>query len=351
MTSGAASMGLPPLAATLRMARVAVNIVVIWLTFTATSVAQHAEMGLEPWYQRLTPEICCREYWVVNARYASPCDSLESGFDQLTYWKSEDAGGWREYSRDEFVEAMDPSLPTTFFVHGSFLNHKWAVRCGWRCYREIGSGVPAFRLVLWSWPAERIPHMDAIENFYVKMEWSERQGYYLAALIDQLDPDLPLSLTGHSIGCRTACAALDGLACGEVAGEPLPPASYTGRRPIQACFLVPAFDPRYLWPKGKYSYALSQLDRLLVVYNPEDRMMGLHSRHISPWVLGWHGMPEPERLGKDQHKLKEVSSEEWVGNDHRFSVYAHTKEGRSWMQRYFFYQDAKTELQVADDTP
>jgi len=340
MTSVAASMGLTPLAATVRMARIIVTIGVTWFAFAATSAAQSYDTVFGRWCRTVVPQRCCREYWVVNARQAPHCEGLESGFERLTYWKYDDARGWFRYSREEFVAAMDPSLPTTFFVHGSFLNHKWAVRCGWRCYRGIGNDVPAFRLVLWSWPAEHIPRMNAIDNFRVKMVWSERQGYYLAALIDQLDPKLPLSLTGHSIGCRTACAALEGLASGEVAGEPLPPPCFTGHRPIQACFLVPAFDPRFLWPEGRYSNAWSQLDRLLVVYNPDDRMMGIHTRRISPWVLGRYGMPEPERLGENRHKLVEVSSQSWVHHAHRFSRYANSRKGRFWMQRYFFYQDA-----------
>jgi len=349
MTFVAASKGLRPLAATLRRARFVVAIGAIWFACTATSAAQNPKRLYQPWYQRFIPQRCCREYWVVNARQVSDCESLQNGFERLTYWKYDDVKGWIQYRREQFVAAMDPSLPTTFFIHGSFLNHKWAVRSGWRCYRRIGGCAPGFRLVLWSWPAERIRRMNAIDNFRAKMVRSERQGYYLAALIDQLDPDLPLSLAGHSIGCRTACAALDGLACGEVAGEPLPAPSFTCHRPIQACLLAPAFDPRYLWPKGRYSYALSQLDRLLVVYNPDDRMMRLYSRFISPWVLGRCGMPEPERLGVNQQKLVQVCSQNWVGHDHRFSRYANSRKGRFWLQRYFFYQDASTGIQVTSD--
>ncbi|HUY32102.1 MAG TPA: hypothetical protein VMV69_04920 [Pirellulales bacterium] len=340
MTTVAASMDPSAVAGSMRLARTLAAVAVVWLACTASGAAQRAETVYGPWSSRVESQPCRREYWVVNTRQAPACDDLENGFDRLTYSKYDDARGWLRYRREEFVAAMDASLPTTFFVHGSFLNHKWAVRCGWRYYHGVGNGVPAFRLVLWSWPAERIPHRNALDNFRVKMARSERQGYYLAALINQLDPAVPLSLTGHSIGCRSVCAALEGLASGEVAGAPLPPPSFTGRRAIQAGLLVPAFDPRYLWPGGRYGDALSQVDRLLVVYNPRDRMMGVHSRRISPWVLGRYGMPEPQRLGENQYKLLQVSSQNWVGHAHRFSRYANSKNGTSWMRRYFFYQGA-----------
>jgi hypothetical protein len=237
---------------------------------------------------------------------------------------------------------MDSSVPTTFFVHGSFLDHKGAVRAGWRFYHEFLGEVGAFRLVLWSWPAERIPGMNAVDNLRVKMGGSEKQGYYLAALIEQLDRELPLSLVGHSLGGRSICAALEGLASGEVSGEALPP-GVTGalgqagdRRAIRAGLLVPAFDPRFLWPGGRYGNALSQVDGILVVFNPRDRLLRAHARVISPWLLGRNGMAQPERLGENRHKLVEVNSQGWVHHGHIFIRYAKSPQAVDWLRRYVF---------------
>jgi hypothetical protein len=230
---------------------------------------------------------------------------------------------------------MDPKVPTTFFVHGSFLKHKGAIEAGWRFYRQLDGSIGPFRLVLWSWPAERIRHMSPIENYRVKAVRSEKQGVYLAALIERLDPDLPLGLVGQSLGCRTICAALEGLASGEVAGEALPPRGLTVPRHIRAGLLVPAFDPRYLWSSGRYGHALSQVDRMLIAYNPNDRLLRAYSRRISPQVLGRDGI-DPSRLGDDRQKLVQVNSSSWVGRAHRLSRYTKSDESLAWLRRYVF---------------
>jgi hypothetical protein len=327
-------------AATLRFARALEFMALFWLA--NATVVQGAGGTFGPFQACMVPRRCCREYWIVNTRQAPVCDDLENGFDRINYWKYDNFRGWIRYSREEFVAAMDPSLPTTFFVHGSFLSDKGAVTCGCHFYDGLGRDVPAFRLVLWSWPAERIRGMNAVDNFRVKMVRSEKQGVYLASLIGLLDPGVPLSLTGHSIGCRTVCAALEGLASGEIAGEVLPPPIFTGPRVIQAGLLVPSFDPRYLWQAGRYGNALSQVESMLVAYNPHDRLLRAYARVISPWALGLNGMPQPERLGENQHKLVEVSSRPWVHSVHRFSRYARSRKGHSWMRRYFFYEQPPT---------
>jgi hypothetical protein len=279
----------------------------------------------------------CSECWIVNARQAPACDDLVNGFDRLTYWKYEGRRGSTRFSREEFIAAMDPSLPTLIYIHGSFLDHKGAVHSGWKFFRQLGAAAPPFRLVVWSWPAERIPRMNARDNFRVKMVRSEKQGYYLAALVDQIDPDVPLSLLGHSLGCRTVCAGLEGLAGREVAGVRLSPPKCTSRPPIPAVLLVPAFDPRYLWPEGRYGLALDQSEQLLIVYNPHDRLLGAHARVISPWVLGRNGMPQPERLGENGLKLLEVNSQSWIHHGHIFSRYARSPQALAWIRRYLFW--------------
>jgi hypothetical protein len=278
----------------------------------------------------------CGEYWIVNTREVPTCDDLAVGFERLIYTKFDAARGWLRASREEFVAAMDPSVPTTFFVHGSFLKHKGAIEAGWQFYRQIDGAVGPFRLVVWSWPAERIRHMNAVDNFRVKAVRSEKQGYYLAALIERLDPDLQLQLISQSLGGRTVCAALEGLATGEAAGETLPSRAFTPQRHIRAGLLVPSFDPRYLWIGGRYGNALSQVDLMLIAYNPRDRLMRAYTRRISPRVLGQYGIIDPARLGENEPKLVQVNSASWVGRAHRLSRYSKSDATLAWLRRYVF---------------
>ena len=91
--------------------------------------------------------------------------------------------------------------PTTIFIHGNRTDSELAVEHGWLLYghmEEAARGKP-FRLVIWSWPADRAgrrPRADAQE----KAEYSDVQAYYLARFLGDMRADVPVCLVGYSFG-------------------------------------------------------------------------------------------------------------------------------------------------------
>lgn len=282
-----------------------------------------------------------REFWIVNTRHAPLCKGLDKGLDKITYWKCERGRGWVRHSLDEFLAAVEPSLPTTFYVHGNTLDNEQAIQGARQVYDRIGRGVPSFRLVLWSWPAEHIKGMSAIDNILVKARRCESQGYYLAWLVDRLDPQVPISLAGHSFGARTVTAALQGLAADRIAGYELPERKYQGRRPMQAALVAAAMDNTLLLPGYRHGLALTQVDRMLITKNPQDRSLRLFSLLSETGVdaLGTTGIPGLARL-PDRNKVRQLVPSRWVGKAHRWSRYTNSPGAAASLRPYFFYQDA-----------
>jgi hypothetical protein len=287
------------------------------------------------------PECCCgrREFWIVNTRCAPTCKGLDQGLDKITYWKEEGRDNWVEHTLEEFLVGADKTLPTTFWVHGNTLDNDGALVGARRVYDNVGRGVPSFRLVLWSWPAEHIKHVSPSNNIAIKWERSESQGYYLAWLVDQLDPRVPITLAGHSFGSRTVTAALQALATNYIAGHHLPPRHFVGWRPMQAALIAAGMDNNLLQPGYRHGLALTQIDRILITVNPQDRTLKVLAR-FSPTCspcLGTTGIPNMPALGEQLRKVVQVYPNTWVGKAHRFSKYANSPETAAMMRPYIFY--------------
>ena len=129
-------------------------------------------------------------------------------------------------------------MPTVVLIHGYGTNDDWAVRHGneMYCLMNQQAGGRPFRLVVWSWPADRTVRSRRadVQN---KVCRSDVEAYYLARLLPGLPRGEPLSLLGYSLGCRTVSGTLQLLAGGTVYGHSLPPAALAawrsgGPRPI-----------------------------------------------------------------------------------------------------------------------
>jgi hypothetical protein len=211
-------------------------------------------------------------------------------------------------------------------------------------------------MVLWSWPSQHRWGLGFQGNVLAKARWSESQGFYLAWLIDKINPRTPLSLVGHSFGSRTVAAALHGLATNRMAGYDLGPRNRPEWRPMQAALVAAAMDNRWLWPGWRYGKALEQVDHILVTRNPDDRLLRFYSDRLLPpgvRALGLTGIPEPARLTEEQRAVALTSVNSlWAGTAHRWSRYVNSDQAQRMLRPYFFYENAPTlEEILGDDTP
>ena len=112
--------------------------------------------------------------------------------------------------------------------------------------QRLSCGRP-FRLVVWSWPADRSTRTvrGVRPDIRMKACRSDAEAYYLARLLAGLPRGEPLSLLGFSLGCRTEAGTLQLLAGGTSGGRSIPAANVAewrnpGLRPIRVVMLAAA---------------------------------------------------------------------------------------------------------------
>lgn len=284
-------------------------------------------------------DCCRREFWVVNSRCAPTCccTGLCQGVGQLRYQRLL-GDELVEVSCEQFFAAMDPSLPTTLYVHGNGLDPDKALKAGLRIRDEIGKNAGSHRFVLWSWPAEGEDGLGIIGNLSMKLERCHGQGYYMGWVIDRLHPNVRLSVAGHSYGCRVVCSALQCLAANGVAGCSLEPRQYRGCRRMQAALVAAALDNDSLLPGHEYGLAVTQVNRILIAYNPKDRVLAMYPL-VSPSgnkALGATGIPEPGVFPSQSAKVQTIMTTVFVFKSHRFLRYTNSRRMVAELCPYFF---------------
>lgn len=310
----------------------------------AESLQQACELTCDPQECQPCPgqcdcDCCRREFWVVDSRCAPTCccTGLCQGVGQLRYQRLL-GDELVEVSCEQFFAAMDPSLPTTLYVHGNGLDPDKALKAGLRIRNDIGRNAGSHRFVLWSWPAEGEDGLGIIGNLRMKLERCHGQGYYMGWVIDRIHPNVRLSVAGHSYGCRVVCSALQCLAANGVAGCSLEPRQYRGCRRMQAALVAAAMDNTWLLPGEQYGLAVTQVNRLLIAYNPKDRVLAMYPL-VSPdgnKALGATGIPEPGVIPSQRVKVQTIRTTVFVFKSHRFLRYTNSRKMVAELCPYFF---------------
>lgn len=223
------------------------------------------------------------EYWRINSLKAPPCGCLNP--DKLEYFVYVCGRGWKKSSLSAFLAADDVGISTSFFAHGYFPQRRMtrermvesSTDGGWLAYKNLSPRDRPFRLVLWSWPGERDDGSQLVANLRKKLVWAEVQGWYLAWVIDRMDPMVPVGLVADSLGAPTLTGALHVLGGGAVKGHALEERVHPDRMPLSAALVAGTMNNTWLIPGHRHGMALSQVDRMIITVNPRDRMLKLYT--------------------------------------------------------------------------
>ncbi|GAA5507488.1 hypothetical protein [Novipirellula caenicola] len=265
--------------------------------------------------------------WLVSTRAASSCSPSLSQTDRIKFWSSDVGVGWQSSTSANFFECVngDP-LPLCIYVHENRVSAEEAWGRAKAIYCQLQQSAPSanghFRLVMISWPSDRIgvrPRPDA----QIKAQRSEMHGYYLAWLLDQIDPRVPVSLFGSSYGPRLITAALHFRAGGTIAGYQLPPSgTYIGPT-VRVALFASALDSDWLLPHRHHGRALTQVEHMLIAYNPSDSVLHWYPRlngRGGPPALGAVGMAT-SCLGAERDKVQLMNVSRSVGKTHSWQAY------------------------------
>jgi len=213
--------------------------------------------------------------WLIDACAASCRDAPES----LRYRRLDEWNQWRDASAEEFQAANDSTVPPIVYLHGNRTNLDQAVTKAWYVREVIRGAAPgrAFRVVIWAWPAEPMARSRR-KDARLKAAFCDAESVHLALWLTRLNPEVRVSLVGHSFGPRIIAGALHLLGGGDVAGRCISEDAvkqWNGekKRRVRAVMLAAAVDAGALLPGQRYGSALSGLEGMLVTRNGCDRAL------------------------------------------------------------------------------
>ncbi|MEX0676558.1 MAG: hypothetical protein WD063_05755 [Pirellulales bacterium] len=280
------------------------------------------------------------QLWLVSHR-GLDCN-VEEQVENLEYWRYDREKRWVRSGLAELVAADDGNLITSVFVHGNRISSCEAFTKGWSAYQTLarcGDERPV-RWIVWSWPSERAggPIKDAQE----KACRTDPSAYYLAWFVDQLNPDEPVSLWGHSFGARIVTGALHLLGGGQVAGRRLLKRAHATRRPMQVMLIAAALDNDWLFGGHAHGQALSQIEGMLLVNNGCDALLKryhrIYQRRSCRQALGYTGLSRCWLDADAWSKIEQVDACCQVGRRHVLDGYLCAPGLVALMRKHLFFE-------------
>lgn len=260
----------------------------------------------------------CSQLWAVSTRCLTAEDACRGRFvPQVSRFECN--CGWIDSSWEEFQAADDPRRVTTIFIDGNGTDERRADRDGRAVYRLLAQSACSrqpVRFVIWDWPADRVRGTLRYDA-QVKACRTSVEAYFVAHFVNLLDPEARVSILGYSFGARVTAGALHILAGGDLDGRRLRERQLRDRSSMHTVLLAPALDNYWLLPGNRNGLALSQVDRLLMTFNPCDRVLQFYPvLSCGPEALGYTGFAGVSQLGPDRERLWQMNISGIVGKRH-----------------------------------
>jgi hypothetical protein len=303
---------------------------------------------------RVARELVESQLWLVSTRRL-PHGPLSSSRRVLPeFIRYEPSGAWRQTSHDELLATRDERLTTVVLVHGNDTDEPMARSRGLAIYQSLAQRPDEpMRLIIWSWPADAIPGTFR-QDARVKAERAEADSYYLAQFISDLDGSGPVRLVGYSFGARVVTGGLHLLGGGSLAGRTLDPVGDRDHAPIRAVLMAAAVDADWLLPGRRHGRAMSIVDRMVLLVNPQDRALRWY-RFITPGngatALGSNGIASLGSLGPHRQKVEQVNVNSYIGGQHGWSSYVSAPQILDHLKREIFGAKLMYDDSMANSMP
>lgn len=284
----------------------------------------------------------CPDYWIISTRDC-PQSLNHPPYGEPTVLHAHGSSCAHQTNLEEFLGALQPSVPVCIVVHGSFVNWRDVVLQSHHTYRWIRAAAPRqpLHVVFLTWPSDSCLFLPRTKITHLGRQ-SAYNGHYLAQLLCRIPCDHPISLVGHSHGARLILAALHLRGGGDLYGQRMtcrPP----GPQRIRTVLAAAALEHDWLNPGERYDLALGQTECLLNLQNRKDCVLAFY-----PWLhigaehtLGKIGLGRDDycQLGPQAAKITSVEVDGLVRHQHGWPAYYAHPEFADLMVPYIYFRD------------
>ncbi len=283
-------------------------------------------------------------YWIVSTAASPQSFDSSSPVYCPRVVRFDEGVGYRHSDPAELSQSIIPGVPVCIVVHGDFMDAPSVYPESCATWKWIRSGCPdrPLQMIYFSWPSDE--SLTALIGIDIAILGSRasRNGFYLASLIQQLPPECPIALVGHSHGTRVIASALHLTGGGVVEGYRHLASGGSDRR-IRCVFAASAIDHDWLNPGQMYDRALCRTECLLNLRNCHDPALCLYplSRIGSSRALGKTGFTTKDRFRLQgwSGKVVDFDVSRDIGVRHMWPEYLH----RPWLARtisnYVYFPD------------
>jgi hypothetical protein len=264
--------------------------------------------------------------WMVSTRHLScPCGP-SSGSENVQFFRYDPACGWQtadqaQWDQDEWFNAV-----TLVYVHGNRIEPGEVSGRGlaaYRALRNLPDSRPV-RFVIWSWPSSKVHGPRPRRDAQTKAARTDCESYFLAKFLNGLETDTQLRLLGYSFGARIVSGALHLAGGGTLGRYQLTELKPRPANSVRVVLQAAAMNNQWWLPGGYHDQSFSQVERLLLLYNPCDPVLRRYPRldpSCSAQALGYTGLARPVRLGQDAERLEQANVCCQIGKTHNEQAY------------------------------
>ncbi len=263
-------------------------------------------------------EPCPADVWVLNTRrLPGICrlpETAHPGVERYEpagrCWLPADLGG-----------LVGGKQPLVIFLHGNRYDPGSAKQQGLQLARRCTGlcGPANAQTLIYSWPSQQDGRL--LKDGRIKYRRCYTEGYYLAWLLGQIDPDRPVVFVGYSFGALITLEALDNLLHAEQAGLPVSPWRHRSGE-TRLVFIAPAVRCDAFAPCGPYRDTLDCVDCLSLTINSQDnalRFFHILDQYTKVDALGHTGMPR--RWVPAEVAYSAINASPIIGREHGFPLY------------------------------
>jgi len=250
-------------------------------------------------------------------------------------------GRYHRSSSEQLLASLKPGTPVCVMVHGSFVKSDELYALSVRRYKRLvaAGGNRPMHFIAAHWPSD--PGTMICPGYQVEKLSSraEYNGIYLAQFIRRIPADNPVSLIGHSHGCRVISSALHLLGGGCVEGVRV--SNPSPHRRMRVVFGAGAIDHHWLNPGEKYGCALNRVECLLNVYSRWDCVLKLYpfTDPLFHHAVGQRGFTNSDlkKIGYQSRKIRQLDVTHLVGTGHAIANYAPYPQIRAQAIPYLYF--------------
>lgn len=241
--------------------------------------------------------------WLVSTRGLPDCPPCGACFEPRVC-RHDCRAGWVPATSDAFFASDDAGTITVVCIHGNNTPLNDSISDGLQAYRQLcpNCGGTPVRFVIWTWPSDQVIKRRPLQDTQLKAERTSAESYYLARFLHRLRPDVPVSLVGYSFGARIITGGLHLLAGGSLDGRCVGARRNDVSPAYRAVLLAAALDEHWLLPGHEHGLAMSQVDRMVVLVNPLDRVLKLY-----PWIAEAKGVGALGAVG--ERKISQLGAQ------------------------------------------